>query len=194
MGTMAQLLPYGHILRAGRLRQRMLEGSIRPQGKRCANGTLDLYFAVDFFCCDQDAKGFEVNSNGFVGCAPLDVVLPQGQTALSIIVSGSGEYPWKNVITGADRPLPLSRFFFADNILSDCTANIVYKHNHIAFGITVHFVISHDCTDDRVYLFNRTFVFSNSSFHKYSSNCWRCCRRGGCISYSCLCYLVHVDL
>ncbi|GFG09720.1 hypothetical protein IFM61392_06029 [Aspergillus lentulus] len=60
-----------------------------PKEKRCANSTLDLYFAVDFFCCDQDAKGFEVNSNGFVGCAPLDVVLPQGQTALSIIVSGS---------------------------------------------------------------------------------------------------------
>ncbi|PKX96209.1 uncharacterized protein P174DRAFT_420070 [Aspergillus novofumigatus IBT 16806] len=60
-----------------------------PKEKRCANSTVDLYFAVDFFYCDQDAKGFEVNSNGFVGCAPLDEVLPQGQTALSIIVSGS---------------------------------------------------------------------------------------------------------
>ncbi|GIJ90292.1 hypothetical protein Asppvi_009246 [Aspergillus pseudoviridinutans] len=38
-----------------------------PKEKRCANSTLDLYFAVDFFCCDQDTKGFEVNSNDFVG-------------------------------------------------------------------------------------------------------------------------------
>ncbi|KAH2483932.1 hypothetical protein KXV28_003937 [Aspergillus fumigatus] len=60
-----------------------------PQEKRCANSTWNLYYASDFFCCDQKLRAFKWASNGFVGCADPSYALDDELVQLSVVASGT---------------------------------------------------------------------------------------------------------
>lgn len=55
----------------------------------CGNSSANLYFANNYFCCAQDAWGFEWNNNGFVGCVNNVSELVSGTKQLAVVSQGS---------------------------------------------------------------------------------------------------------
>ncbi|KAF7166984.1 hypothetical protein CNMCM5623_000472 [Aspergillus felis] len=75
-----------------------------PQEKRCANSTWNLYYASDFFCCDQGLKAFKWVSSGFVGCADPTYALDDGLVQLSVVASGTVPQPSTASTTSTSLP------------------------------------------------------------------------------------------